>query len=124
MMRKISIVLFLIFSTNSFSQDVYDIIGKETCTCLEAKKLDYTKLNKKDIQTQVGLCMIQSYSSHASEFKLEDKVSFDDQAGMRSLGEKVAMKMLADCPAIILEMGRRSVDEDDTSEVEKESLFI
>ena len=124
MMRKIIIALLLIFSTNSFSQDVYDIIGKETCTCLEAKKLDYTKLNKKDMQTQVGLCMIQSYSTHASEFKAEDKVSFDDEVGMRNLGEKVAMKMLADCPAIILEMGRRSVDEDDISEVEKESLFI
>jgi hypothetical protein len=27
--------------------------------------------------------MIQSYSSHASEFKSEDKVSFDDEAGMQ-----------------------------------------
>jgi hypothetical protein len=38
--------LLLIFSTNFFL-NVYDIIGKETCTCLEAKNLDYTKLNKK-----------------------------------------------------------------------------
>jgi hypothetical protein len=37
MMRKIIIALLLIFSTNFF-QDVYD---KRTCTCLEAKKLDY-----------------------------------------------------------------------------------
>jgi hypothetical protein len=59
--------------------------------------------------------VIQSYSSHASEFKSEDKVSFDDEAGMRA-EKKVAMKMLADCPAIILEMGRRSVDEDDVSD--------
>jgi hypothetical protein len=65
--------------------------------------------------------VIQSYSSHASEFKSEDKVSFDDEAGMRA-EKKVAMKMLADCPAIILEMGRRSVDEDDVSEVERDSL--
>jgi hypothetical protein len=39
MMRKIIIALLLIFSTNFFLK-MYDIIGKETCTCLEAKKLD------------------------------------------------------------------------------------
>lgn len=122
--RKLFFIALFLCTPVLFAQDVYDVIGKETCTCLEAKQLDYTKLNKKDMQTQVGLCMIQSYSAHSSEFKPEDKVSFDDEAGMRNLGEKVAMKMLADCPAIILEMGRRSVDEDDTSEVVKESLFI
>jgi hypothetical protein len=40
-----------------------------------------------------------------------------------TLEKKVAMKMLADCPAIILEMGRRSVDEDDISESRKESFI-
>jgi hypothetical protein len=37
-----------------------------------------------------------------------------------TLEKKVAMKMLADCPAIILEMGRRSVDED---KVVEESFY-
>lgn len=105
-MRKIIIALVLIFSTNSFSQDMYDIIGKETCACLGTKKLDYQKLDKKELQTQVGLCMIQSYTSHINEFKQEDKIQFDDQEGMRKMGEKVALKMLVNCPEIILELGK------------------
>lgn len=106
MMKKIIIALVLIFSTNSFSQDMYDIIGKETCACLGTKKLDYQKLDKKELQTQVGLCMIQSYTSHINEFKQEDKIQFDDQEGMRKMGEKVALKMLVNCPEIILELGK------------------
>ncbi|QZK90019.1 hypothetical protein K5V07_05755 [Flavobacterium sp. CHNK8] len=105
-MKKIIIALVLIFSTNSFSQDMYDIIGKETCACLVTKKLDYQKLDKKELQTQVGLCMIQSYTSHINEFKQEDKIQFDDQEGMRKMGEKVALKMLVNCPEIILELGK------------------
>lgn len=106
MMKKIIIALVVIFSTNSFSQDMYDIIGKETCACLGTKKLDYQKLDKKELQTQVGLCMIQSYTSHINEFKQEDKIQFDDQEGMRKMGEKVALKMLVNCPEIILELGK------------------
>ena len=57
---------------------MYEIIGNETCTCLGSKKLDYKTLDKQELQTQVGLCMIQSYTSHINEFKEEDKMQFDD----------------------------------------------
>lgn len=106
MKRIIIVVLLLISSTNSFSQDMYETIGKETCTCLGSKKLDLKKLDKKELQTQVGLCMIQSYTSHINEIKQEDKIQFDDQEGMRKMGEKVALKMLVSCPEIILELGK------------------
>ncbi|OUD35964.1 hypothetical protein [Flavobacterium sp. FPG59] len=129
-MRKIIIALVLIFSINSFSQDMYDIIGKETCACLGTKKLDYQKIDKKELQTQVGLCMIQSYTSHINEFKEEEKVQFDDKDGMRKMGEKVALKMLVNCPDIILELGKSTQkevsDEDDEELVvdEPQDVFI
>jgi hypothetical protein len=123
-MKKLFFILIVLCNSISYSQDVYDVIGKETCECLNAKKIDYSKMNKKEMQTQVGVCMIQSYSSHLSEFKPEDKVSFDDQKGMQNLGEKVAMKMMVSCPEIILEMGKRSIDEDDSTEEVKENAFI
>jgi hypothetical protein len=123
-MKKLFFILIVLCNSISYSQDVYDVIGKETCECLNAKKIDYSKMNKKEMQTQVGVCMIQSYSSHLSEFKPEDKISFDDEEGMQNLGEKVAMKMMVSCPEIILEMGKRSIDEGDSVEVVKESAFI
>ena len=123
-MKKLFFILFVFCNSLSYSQDVYDVIGKETCECLNAKKIDYSKMNKKEMQTQIGVCMIQSYSSHLSEFKPEDKISFDDEEGMQNLGEKVAMKMMVSCPEIILEMGKRSIDEDNSSDEVKESAFI
>lgn len=123
-MKKLFFILIVLCNSISYSQDVYDVIGKETCECLNAKKIDYSKMNKKEMQTQVGVCMIQSYSSHLSEFKPEDKVSFDDQKGMQNLGEKVAMKMMVSCPEIIMEMGKRSIDEDDSTEEVKDIAFI
>ncbi|MDI5896044.1 MAG: hypothetical protein Q8R22_05695 [Flavobacterium sp.] len=123
-MKKIFFILIVLCNSVSYSQDIFDVIGKETCECLNAKKIDYFKMNKKEMQTQVGVCMIQSYSSHLSEFKPEDKISFDDEKGMQNLGEKVAMKMMVSCPEIIMEMGKRSIDEDDSIEEVKEIAFI
>ncbi|MDI5888395.1 MULTISPECIES: hypothetical protein [Flavobacterium] len=123
-MKKIFFILIVLCNSVSYSQDIFDVIGKETCECLNAKKIDYFKMNKKEMQTQVGVCMIQSYSSHLSEFKSEDKISFDDEKGMQNLGEKVAMKMMVSCPEIIMEMGKRSIDEDDSIEEVKEIAFI
>ena len=123
-MKKIFFILIVLCNSVSYSQDIFDVIGKETCECLNAKKIDYFKMNKKEMQTQVGVCMIQSYSSHLSEFKPEDKISFDDEKGMQNLGEKVAMKMMVSCPEIIMEMGKRSIDEDDSTEEVKENAFI
>nr|WP_315179676.1 hypothetical protein [uncultured Flavobacterium sp.] len=123
-MKKIFFILIVLCNSVSYSQDIFDVIGKETCECLNAKKIDYFKMNKKEMQTQVGVCMIQSYSSHLSEFKPEDKISFDDEKGMQNLGEKVAMKMMVSCPEIIMEMGKRSIDEDDSTEEVKEIAFI
>ncbi|MES2575995.1 MAG: hypothetical protein V4589_00205 [Bacteroidota bacterium] len=123
-MKKIFFILIVLCNSVSYSQDIFDVIGKETCECLNAKKIDYFKMNKKEMQTQVGVCMIQSYSSHLSEFKPEDKISFDDEKGMQNLGEKVAMKMMVSCPEIIMEMGKRSIDEDDSTEEVKDIAFI
>ncbi|RKS13992.1 hypothetical protein [Flavobacterium sp. 120] len=123
-MKKIFFILIVLCNSVSYSQDIFDVIGKETCECLNAKKIDYSKMNKKEMQTQVGVCMIQSYSSHLSEFKPEDKISFDDEKGMQNLGEKVAMKMMVSCPEIIMEMGKRSIDEDDSIEEVKDIAFI
>ncbi|WP_158728300.1 MULTISPECIES: hypothetical protein [unclassified Flavobacterium] len=118
-MRKVIIALLSILSANAYSQDMYDVIGKETCACLGSKKLDYKKIDKKELQTQVGLCMIQSYTSHINEFKEEDKIQFDDKDGMRKMGEKVALKMLVNCPEIILELGK-STQKDNGDESEDE----
>ncbi len=124
-MKKIFFLFSLFCTIVGHSQDVLAVIGRETCECLDTKKLDFKKLSKMELQTQIGLCMIQSYSTHSAEFKPEDKVSLENTDGMRKLGEKVAVKMLTVCPETIIEMGRNSIAQEDIQEViEEEDAFI
>lgn len=123
-MKKFVLLAFFIFSTTMFSQDVYDTMGKETCECITKKKIDFSTISKNELQLQVGLCMIQSYSEHISEFSEGEKISLDDEAAMERLGEKVALKMLDSCPEIILEMGKASTRTDQEQATEKSNLFV
>lgn len=123
-MKNLIVLFFLSLSFNVFSQDVYDIMGKETCECISKKKVDFNAATKNDLQLQVGLCMIQSYTAHSSEFSESEKINLDDEAAMERLGEKVAMKMLESCPEIILEMGKAATRTDQEQVSEKSNLSV
>lgn len=121
-MKKTAVLLVFLFSSLIYSQDAYEIIAKETCECLSLKKINYESTSKEDIQKEVGLCMIQSYTSHINDFKPEEKINFDDEGGMEKMGEAVAMKMLVHCPEIIMEMGKLAQDEDKNANVETSTI--
>lgn len=105
-MKEIILLLVVFCSLTANSQEVLDVIAKETCLCLQAKKDKEPNLSADDFKTQVGVCMVKSYSDHMSEFKGADKVNFTDKDGMAKLGENVAIKMMQFCPNMILELGR------------------
>ncbi|WP_395045775.1 hypothetical protein [Flavobacterium sp.] len=109
-MKKIFIVTILLFNYIVYSQDVYEIVGKDTCECLSNKKLDFSKLPKETLETELGFCMLQSYSKSSDKFKGKDKINLDNEEGMSKLGEKVAMKMLVSCPDVILQLGRDELE--------------
>ena len=111
-MKNIFLIAVLFCNVVSYSQDVLDVIAKETCECLTAKKNKTPDLSAEDFKTGVGVCMIKSYSDHLSEFKESEKVSFTDNEGMTKLGENVAIKMLQFCPNIILELGKDANNEE------------
>ncbi|MWB93236.1 hypothetical protein GON26_02600 [Flavobacterium sp. GA093] len=122
-MRKIFFALILLFNAPVFSQDILDTLAKETCTCLETKKSDFSNLSDQDLKTEIGLCMIQSYTTHSAEFKENEKINFSDKEGMTKLGENVAMKMMSFCPSMILEIGKSSQSQSNEEEVE-EDIFV
>ncbi|TPG33321.1 hypothetical protein [Flavobacterium pectinovorum] len=118
-MKKIFLLIVLLCGAVSYSQDVLEVIAKETCQCLEIKKAKEPNLSSADFKTEVGVCIIKSYTDHKSEFKPAEKVDFTDKDGMGKLGEKVAIKMLQICPDMIMELGRSAINED-KEEVQKE----
>ncbi|MBX9808305.1 MAG: hypothetical protein K2X95_10970 [Flavobacteriaceae bacterium] len=116
-MKKIAVLLVFLSSSLIYSQDAYEIMAKETCECLSQKKLDYASISKDDLQKEVGLCIIKSYTSHLNDFKPEEKIDFDDEEGMGKMGEAVALKMLTHCPETIMELGKLAENEDKNTNV-------
>ncbi len=111
-MKKFSIIILLVFSTVSYCQDAIDAMAKETCECINKKFPDISKSNAGEIEDELGSCLLTSYMAHKEELKPEDKTELTNQEGMKNLGEKVAMKMLTHCPAVIIELGKSSNDEE------------
>lgn len=111
-MKKVVLLIVLFCNVAAYSQDVLNIVAKETCECLEAKKVKSENFTGDELKAAVGLCMIKSYSDHIAEFKGSEKVSFSDKAGMTKLGENVGVKMLEICPAMILELGKSDSEDD------------
>lgn len=123
-MKKIFLILVLLCNAASYSQTVLEVIAKETCQCLEAKKAKEPNLSSADFKTEVGVCMIKSYTDHKSEFQPSEKVDFTDEKGMSKLGENVAIKMLQICPDMIIELGRSTIKEGKDDEAEKEDASL
>ena len=111
MIKKLFLLIILFFNLVTYSQDVLNIIAKESCECLDAKKTKSEDFTGQELKTAVGICIIQSYSNHIAEFKDSEKVEFGNKEGMSKLGEAVALKMLESCPDMIMELGKGSPDD-------------
>ena len=97
---KYTLAIAFVFFTGIFSvsaQDAVDIIAEKSCSCL--KNTD-TKAGIKEIETQLGLCMIKEAAPYEKELKKKyhiDMSNLDGNSG-EELGKLIATKMLAKCP--------------------------
>jgi hypothetical protein len=119
-MRKI-VLMFLLVSLAGFSQDVKDKIAEETCDC--TSKFDISSIKGSELQTQFGLCILQSYNNHINEFPANEKLDFSNESQMTKFGEEIAMKMLKFCSNTIVELGKKTIDVTNyEEELENESV--
>lgn len=94
------------------AQDVMETMAKEACDCIAAKNLDIQNLSAEKLQTEFGICALQSYGKHKEAY---DKISPSDIGNadsMRKLGERIAMQMLGVCPDIVLSLAKDSETEE------------
>jgi hypothetical protein len=111
-MKNFFYLIVLFISISAYAQDPLDKIAKESCSCIEKKKLDYTKDSDiKAVQMALGMCIVESFSAHQSKFSKKELSEFEGEGGMRKLGEKVAMKMVSYCPDVIMAMGKKYLDD-------------
>jgi hypothetical protein len=115
-MKKHIIIVILLVTSLSYSQDYLDIIGKETCECIKAKKFDLSKPNVLELQGALGSCMMTSYSVYREKMSPNDRAEYGDSQGMRKLGENIGIKMLTHCPELIIALGSSTDDKESTVE--------
>ena len=117
-MKKIILVFILLSSINSFSQDVVETIGKESCECVSKKGLDFKKTPIKTLQMEFGLCILASYEKHKEEYDKIEKLDLTDESSLTRYGKTVAVKMFAYCPDVLMALGESKVAEKENSESE------
>lgn len=104
-MKQIITVLFLLAVSISYSQDAIDTLAKESCECIQNKKLELNKLSSEILRSEFVACFFTSYSKHADALNEIEKLEFNDEQQMSKFGEKVAMKMVNYCPDYIIALG-------------------
>lgn len=107
-MIKNSISLLLVFSsTFTFAQtNVLDSIAKETCECISKKNIDFDNAEHNSYTTELGLCILQSYSLHKNELAESEKLDMSQSDKMEEFGQLIGMRMLNFCPDIIVAIGK------------------
>lgn len=122
-MKKLLFILLLITSS-SFGQDIYDKIAEETCGC--TSKIDFTKADA-NYDMQLGLCILQAYSSHLKDIPESERLDFADKPKMKDFGRDIALKMVKFCPDVIMSFGNTESADDEEEEIdsyfEMEGIF-
>lgn len=124
MKTNFKIVLFLLITFNTFSQNGLDSIAKETCECIKNKKIDFSAKDENALAMEFGMCIYPSYIKFKDQLANEDKVETGDRDGLKKLGEKVALKMMNHCPDFIMELGKKYLDEEDENEAVVDSAAV
>lgn len=89
-----------------FGQAYMDKVSKETCECINKKNIDLKSSDVDKLQVELGLCIMQAYSKFSNEFPKNKRLDFSDSKQMEAFGMEVGMKMIKDCPDIILTLGK------------------
>ncbi|MDZ4678821.1 MAG: hypothetical protein SGI94_00180 [Saprospiraceae bacterium] len=77
---------------------IYNLIAQETCDCMADK--DVSNMKSEDIEMNLGLCMLGSFSKHSGELGGEADLSND--TAMEALGEKIGILMFGKCPQTLM----------------------
>lgn len=110
-----------------FGQAYMDKVSKETCECINKKKLDLKTISKEKIQLEFGLCALKAYNLYSKEFPKSKKLNYSNKSQLEQFGVDIALNMSKDCPDIILALGKmyssnNYVEKDTDEEIEVDTV--
>lgn len=119
LMKYIPVFFFVLFITDSFSQQYMDKIVVQSCECLG--KVSET-LEPEQYNVELGLCMIEASMPYKKQLKKDYDINLDQiESEGEKLGRVIGLKMVAVCPTALVRMtkknqGNQKTEGDDTIE--------
>ena len=116
-MKKLLLLLIASFSVIANAQDtdskeaVLEDVTKDACECV-SKKVASGTISQKDIEVELGLCLIGSYSKFKNRVEKYMNVSLEDDASMEEFGREIGMQMITTCPDTFMAFAKDLVEEE------------
>ncbi|POS02801.1 hypothetical protein Q361_102114 [Flavobacterium croceum DSM 17960] len=118
-MKKVILIILVVLSQNIFSQNITDTVTKEVCDCISSKSDKLKDLKGSDLELQLGLCILASYTKHQEEVKKQYGDVVGKEKAMEKLGEEIGMKMVTVCPETLMLIAGASDEFTDNEETEQ-----
>ena len=102
-MKKIIVLAALAISINGYTQITKDsllnMMVKEACADLDKK--DLSKIDKANIQNEIGMLLMPTFMNHSSEIEAVYGGGMSDMETMQKMGMDLGMKLSTKCPKFI-----------------------
>jgi hypothetical protein len=99
-MKKIILIASLLFSIGASAQKSKDsllnVMAKEACDDMDKK--DFSKMDSKNMQTEIGMMLMPTFMSHASEIEELYGGGITDGDAMKKIGMELGMRLVQKCP--------------------------
>ncbi|WP_146169782.1 hypothetical protein [Kordia periserrulae] len=116
-MKKIIVLLLALCTTivvNAQDKDskdaVLEDITKDVCECVSDKVAE--GIPRKEIEVQLGLCLINSYGKYRERIEKFMEIAFSDPESMEKFGQEIGMKMLTVCPDTFMAFAKDLIEEE------------
>ncbi|MEC4005125.1 hypothetical protein OX283_010680 [Flavobacterium sp. SUN052] len=116
--------LLLLACISANSQELLEKITKEVCSCVDSKKDKSGELSPDNLKTQLGLCILTSYTANEKQIKSKYGDILNDEKAMDKFGGDIGVKMVTVCPETIMAIAGAAGDEKDEVAVEEEKLTV
>ncbi len=118
--KSLMLALFFFSFSTSFGQisdDEITQLADVSCECVN--KNDLEGKSSEDIQTILGLCILEGLGKYPTIF---EKVNIEDERSMENMGERIGVAMLNRCPDIMLQLAAGEIEEG--VQEEQDDLFL
>ncbi|GLB50213.1 hypothetical protein [Neptunitalea lumnitzerae] len=112
---------FLLITSIGFSQTTKDELLKgaaqHACDCFTSKDIDFENITDKNIEVELGICILSYYKDHKEAIESEYGNILKDTAAMENFAVDVGIEMAGFCPeALIAITGDEAFEEEETYE--------